>query len=232
MIFGRNPVLVGALVRSTLVLVTAFGLHLTTDQMAAIILVTETLLAFWTNSATVPTVKVDEHVDAKVNAALNAPGPNPMTLPVVLVALALAGGLSACALAPKPNPTPADDAQRAAVMLAQVQNANDFVHIARGAQKLAIALGTTMPPQTAIDIQTAFKAFATVADAAYAVAQDTSQPFATRSEALASIIAHGGELLTALDVPGAAGLSDMVDALRTSKARIEHPVLVAAPTVP
>lgn len=231
---GRNPVLWGALFRASLVVVTAFGLHLSADQIAALLLLSECAIALWTNSATMPTVQVDQHVADRV-AVLNSAGNNPASfggptrLPLVVLAIA-AGSLmlaTSCAkLLPPPQPTPETDQQRAAFVLAQVQNANTLIKTVRGTQKLVIALGPAMQPQTAIDIQKGFKVFYGAADVAFVVAGDTSKPLTTRTEAIASIIAHADDLIRVLDAGPAEALSDMLDALRSQLARVRQPVLV------
>jgi len=46
MLLHREPVLIAALVRATVVLATAFGLHWDAQRIGAVMLFTETLLAF------------------------------------------------------------------------------------------------------------------------------------------------------------------------------------------
>lgn len=55
MILDREPVLILAFVRAVVVLVTAFGLQLTTEQIAAVYLVTEAVLSLIARQSVTPT---------------------------------------------------------------------------------------------------------------------------------------------------------------------------------
>jgi hypothetical protein len=70
-LWNREPALIVGLVQAALVLVIAFGLNLTNDQMAAILSFTAVLLAVVTRQSVVPVASVQ---DAGLNPNnLNAP---------------------------------------------------------------------------------------------------------------------------------------------------------------
>lgn len=70
-IFGEEPVAVYAAINAAIGLLVTFGLHLSPDQIGAILVFTNTILALATRQAVVPNATHE----AQVTAALYAPKP-------------------------------------------------------------------------------------------------------------------------------------------------------------
>lgn len=187
MLFGREPVAWMAALRAVIALVAAFGFELSGEQVAAIIVFAEAVLALITRSQVTPNRTVDERLDNQ-RAALTRLGAL-----CVIVSMSIA-----CALVPKPNPTPDDEQARLRALDSAVSHAASAISIARAGQRLTIALGDTMPPRVALQIAEAQRAFFLAADKALAVAQDTSQPHATRLGLVQTIVREGRALIEAL----------------------------------
>ncbi len=67
-IWGRNPVLWLALIRALVVGVTAFGLKLSAEQVAAIYLGAESVLSFVARQQVMPMARVTQKLEEATNA--------------------------------------------------------------------------------------------------------------------------------------------------------------------
>lgn len=228
MVFGREPVLWLAVIRAAIAAGAAFGFNLTGEQVAAVVLLSEAVLALVTRSQVTPNRTVSDKLSAAYAQGAAARHGSSMAAPLVVLAV-LSLGLSGCALAPKPNPTPEDEQARLTTLSEAVGRVVTVTKIARGAQDLTVAFGDRIPAQTALTIAQGFKVYFTAVDAALAVAEDTAKPLATRQEALLSAIAEGRKLLAVLDL--FPGLSSMRDAMGEELTRASSPtVMIGAPS--
>ena len=71
-----NPVKIAASIRSLILLGTSFGLHWTADQVAAVMVAVEAILALFTDNVVTSNVHVDSMVEQAVrrDRAFNTPG--------------------------------------------------------------------------------------------------------------------------------------------------------------
>ncbi len=80
-LYGREPVLVLAVVQAALALAMGFGAHLTGDQMALVMTFTGALLGLLTRTQVTPMATLPDHVAAAVVNASNAAIPKLPLLP-------------------------------------------------------------------------------------------------------------------------------------------------------
>jgi hypothetical protein len=79
-LYGRQPVMLLALLQAGLAMLMGFGLHLTGDQVALVVAFSAALLGVLTQTQVTPMATLPDHVAAAVNAAANASVPK-ITVP-------------------------------------------------------------------------------------------------------------------------------------------------------
>lgn len=83
-IYGREPVVVLAVVQAGLALALGFGAHLTGEQMALVMTFTGTVLTLLTRKVVVPIAVLPDHIAAAVLIAVNKDVPKLPDVSVVL----------------------------------------------------------------------------------------------------------------------------------------------------
>jgi hypothetical protein len=89
-LWGRQPVLILALVNSAIALAVGFGAHITMQQFGLLMAFTNTVLALLTNTQVTPMATLPDHVAAAVTNASNADVPK-VALASVLPAPVITG---------------------------------------------------------------------------------------------------------------------------------------------